>query len=89
MSALDFRVLGPVEVINGGSPLVTGRGKALDVLATLLASPNQAISLDTPASASATSMTTGHPAVVHGLAETGVEAGKGRMADAGHGYLTR
>ncbi|MBO0810347.1 MAG: AfsR/SARP family transcriptional regulator, partial [Actinobacteria bacterium] len=47
MSALEFRVLGPVEVINGGSPLVIGRGKALEVLATLLASPNQGISLDT------------------------------------------
>ena len=46
MSGLDFRVLGPVEVISAGGPLVIGRGKALDVLATLLASPNQVISLD-------------------------------------------
>lgn len=47
MGNLEFHVLGPVEVISEGTPLALGRGKPLEVLATLLASPNQVIPTDT------------------------------------------
>lgn len=47
MGNLEFHVLGPVEVISDGIPLALGRGKSLDVLATLLASPNQVVTTDT------------------------------------------
>jgi DNA-binding SARP family transcriptional activator/tetratricopeptide (TPR) repeat protein len=47
MGNLDFHVLGPVEVIADGRVVTIGRGTLTDLLATLIVSPNQVVSLET------------------------------------------
>ncbi len=44
---MEFRVLGPLEVVDGGNPLPLGRGKPRAVLALLLLNANRTVSTDT------------------------------------------
>lgn len=46
MGNLEFSVLGPVEVRRDGEPIELARGKAVSLLATLLASANRVVLLD-------------------------------------------
>ncbi|MBV9382888.1 MAG: tetratricopeptide repeat protein [Streptosporangiaceae bacterium] len=47
MGDLNFRVLGPVEVIRNGRVVPLGRGTLRDLLAALIVSPNQIVSAET------------------------------------------
>ncbi|HEX3964261.1 MAG TPA: tetratricopeptide repeat protein [Trebonia sp.] len=47
MDDMDFRLLGPVAVFRDGRPVPLGRGTLLDLLATLMVSPNQVITVST------------------------------------------
>ena len=47
MGELSFRVLGPVEVLRDGCPVMVGRGALVDLLATLVLSANQVVAMDT------------------------------------------
>lgn len=46
MSVLEFRVLGPLQVLADGTPLALGGLKPRQVLGTLLLAANQAVSVD-------------------------------------------
>ncbi|HEY4463071.1 MAG TPA: AfsR/SARP family transcriptional regulator, partial [Streptosporangiaceae bacterium] len=46
MHNVEFRVLGPVEVIRDGAPVVLGRGMLVDLLGALLLSVNRAVQAD-------------------------------------------
>lgn len=46
MGDLEFRVLGPVEVVRDGAPVALGRGMLIDLLAALLVSANRVILAD-------------------------------------------
>jgi DNA-binding SARP family transcriptional activator len=43
---LEFRILGPMEVVHDGRPLVLGRSRERALLALLLASPNRVVSAE-------------------------------------------
>jgi DNA-binding SARP family transcriptional activator/streptogramin lyase len=43
---MDFRILGPLEVVDDGRPVVLQRGKQLALLAYLLLHPNELVSAD-------------------------------------------
>jgi DNA-binding SARP family transcriptional activator/streptogramin lyase len=43
---MEFRILGPLEVVDDGRPVVLQRGKQLALLAYLLLHPNQLVSAD-------------------------------------------
>lgn len=43
---MEFRILGPLEVVDGGTPVVLQRGKQLALLAYLLLHPNELVSAD-------------------------------------------
>src|SRR6478735_8205155 len=43
---MEFRILGPLEVVDGGQALTVGAPKQRALLARLLLSPNEAISAD-------------------------------------------
>jgi DNA-binding SARP family transcriptional activator/predicted negative regulator of RcsB-dependent stress response len=46
MGNVEFRVLGPVEVVRDGAPVALGRGMLVDLLAALLLSVNRAVQAD-------------------------------------------
>ncbi len=43
---MEFRILGPMEVVHDGRPVVLGRSRERAVLALLLASPNRVVSAE-------------------------------------------
>jgi DNA-binding SARP family transcriptional activator len=92
---MDFRILGPVEVIRGGSPLALGPAKHRALLALLLLHVNEVVSRDrliedlwgdlAPASA-ATSLH-GYVSQLRKLLEPGSREGHGRLVTRAPGYL--
>src|ERR687894_556461 len=88
---MEFRVLGPVEVVAGGKPLVVRGAKQRTLLAALLAQANQVVSTEGLIEAlwDERPPETAHAALQVHISQLRKLLGSARVVTNPHGYMLR